>query len=133
MNSFGYDYYTYNDYYNYDDNPYAEQIKPMDKIENFSNEIDSMLNTNDQSALQKAYSQTDYYCKALQQKYKDCVMALRQKTYEMQSNDNTIFLLYILLIFSIVFIFYQRMTISNLQQLIYILKWNSPSIIEKKL
>ena len=56
MNSFGYDYYTPNESLYFDESTYAEQIKPLDKIENFSNEIDSILEndyTKEQDILQK--------------------------------------------------------------------------------
>ena len=50
---------------------------------------------------------------------------LKQKNYENYQLTNQILLLYVLIIFAVLFIFYQRMSINNLNQLIYILKYNN--------
>lgn len=50
---------------------------------------------------------------------------LKQKNYENYQLTNQILLLYVLIIFAILFVFYQRMNINNLNQLIYILKYNN--------
>ena len=136
MNSFGYDYYTQNESLYFDESTYAEQIKPLDKIENFSNEIDSILEndyTKEQDILQKLCNQKDQYCNFLNKKYKDCMLHIQQKNFELNYSNNHTLLLYVLLIFAIVFIFYQRLNINSLNQLIYIMKWNmKTSPLEKK-
>jgi hypothetical protein len=125
MNAYGYDYYIPNDNLYFDESSYIETIKPLDKIENFENDIDSLLNDNkDESMLQKLCEKKNAFCNLLQQKYKECMSSLQRKNYELNYYHNHVFLLYILLIFSIIFIFYQRMSINSLNQLIYILKWN---------
>lgn len=82
MNSFGYDYYTPNEHLYFDELSYTEQIKPLDKIENFSNDIDSLFDTDtnkEKDILQKICDQKDQYCNILKQKYKECLMHIQKK------------------------------------------------------
>lgn len=123
MNAYGYDYYTPNDSLYFDEQSYIDTIKPLDKIENFENDFDKLLD-DDNSLIKKMYEQKNQFCENLKKKYEHCVNLLQQKNYELSSNNNNITLLYILLIFAIIFIFYQRISINSLNQLLYILKWN---------
>lgn len=136
MNSFGYDYYTPNDHLYFDESSYTDQIKPLDKIENFSNDIDSLFDTDtnkERDILQQICDQKDQYCNILKQKYKECLMHIQKKNNELNYYNSHTFLLYIILIFAIVFVFYQRSQISNLNQLLYILNWHiKTNCIEKK-
>lgn len=59
--------------------------------------------------------------------------AYSKKNNELNYYNSHTFLLYIMLIFAIVFVFYQRSQISNLNQLLYILNWHiKTNCIEKK-
>ena len=61
------------------------------------------------------------------------MLHIQQKNFELNYSNNHTLLLYVLLIFAIVFIFYQRLNINSLNQLIYIMKWNmKTSPLEKK-
>lgn len=44
MNAYGYDYYTPNENLYFDETSYLETIKPLDKIENFENEVNNLVN-----------------------------------------------------------------------------------------
>jgi hypothetical protein len=123
MNDYGYDYYIPNDSLYFDEQSYIDTIKPLDKIENFENDINKLLD-DDNSLIKKMYEQKNQFCENLKTNYKQCINLLQQKNYELSSNNNNLTLLYILLIFAIIFIFYQRISINSLNQLIYILKWN---------
>lgn len=143
MNSFGYDYYSYNDTSYFDEVDYTEQYKSLDKIENFNNNLDTFLNNdndddndneNSTNILQTLCDQKDKYCKILKHKYENCAKIIQNKNIELSNYSAQTFLLYILLIFAIIFIFYQRLNINNLNQLVYILRWNLHSMpSEKKL
>jgi uncharacterized protein YdcH (DUF465 family) len=131
MNSYGYDYYVPNDAMYFDETSYIESLKPLNKVENFENEVNDLINDVNQSG---ANQQTTTLTNLLEKKNKLCNMiydnlqkchkAFKYKSYELQQTQSQLFLLYILLIFSIIFIFYQRININNLNQLIYILKYN---------
>jgi|LauGreDrversion4_2_1035121.scaffolds.fasta_scaffold01053_7 hypothetical protein len=127
MNNFGYDFYTPNDTYYFDELSYSEQIKPLDKIEHFTNEVNDKINNptdEEMSTLQKLYTQKEYFCNVLQQKYKECVSNIQQKNNELLNLNSHMFLMYFLLVFSIIFIFYQRININNLNQMICFMQWN---------
>lgn len=124
MNGYGYDYYIPNDALYFDEQSYIDTIKPLDKIENFENDVDKLLNNDDNSLIKKLCSQKNQFCENLKKKYEQCVNILQQKNYELSTTNNQLTLLYILLIFAIIFIFYQRININSLNQLIYIMKWN---------
>lgn len=124
MNTYGYDYYTPNDALYFDELAYVDTIKPLDKIENFENDVNELLNNNSNTMVQNICKQKDEFCKRLKYKYAQCINTLKEKNYELSNINNHVAFLYILLIFSIIFIFYQRMNINSLNQLIYILKWN---------
>lgn len=136
MNSFGYDYFIPNESLYFDESLYNEHIKPLDKIENFSNDIDIILDNDlnkEKDYLQRLCDQKDKYCSFLNKKYKECLSHIQQKNNELNYYNNHILFLYILLIFAIIFIFYQRININSLNQLIYIIKWNiKNNILEKK-
>jgi hypothetical protein len=125
MNAYGYDYYTPNDSLYFDESSYIETIKPLDKIENFENDIDRLLNDDkDESLLQKLCEKKNAFCNLLQQKYKECVSNIQQKNNELLNLNSHMFLMYFLLVFSIIFIFYQRININNLNQMICFMQWN---------
>ncbi len=126
MYGYGYDYYTPNDALYFDEQSYIDTIKPLDKIENFENDLDKLLEE-DSSIINKICEQKNQFCEKLKLKYEQCVNLLQQKNNELMTNNNHITLLYILLIFAIIFIFYQRISINSLNQLIYIMKWNMKS------
>ena len=124
MNSYGYDFYINNDETYYDNTPYIDTLKPLDKIESFENDIDELLGIDDKNVVQKIANVKNQLCDTFQKKYKQCVYAMQKKNYELNYCQNHIFLLYVMLLFAIIFIFYQRIAINGLNQLIYILKWN---------
>jgi hypothetical protein len=129
MNSYGYDYYVPNDALYFDDSTYLESLKPLNKIENFENDVEELINEesiNDTSnnMLTNIIEKKNKICNMIYDNLQKCHKSLKYKSYELHQIQSQIFLLYILLIFSIIFIFYQRMNINNLNQLIYILKYN---------
>jgi hypothetical protein len=128
MNSYGYDYYVPNDALYFDNTPYLETIKPVNKIENFENDIEELLNEesdkSNNSMLNTIIEKKNKFCNMIYDNLQKCNKTLQYKSYELQQIQSQLFLLYLLLIFSIIFIFYQRMNINNLNQLIYILKYN---------
>ncbi len=130
MNAYGYDYYVPNDNLYYDETSYLETIKPLDKIENFENEVDNLINDNEQtSIMQNIIDKKNKLCNVLYNNFKKCQNHMKYKHYELQQAHSHIFFLYILLIFSIVCIFYQKMSIDNLTKIIEIIKSNkSPSV-----
>lgn len=127
MNNYGYGYDFYvpnNDQYINNMN-YIETMKPLDTIENFENDVNNLLQDNDEkSILQKIYTKKENLCNTLQNKFNMCMQQLKHKHMELNYYHNHVFFLYIILLFSILFIFYQRININNLHQLIYILKLN---------
>ncbi len=125
MNSYGYDYYVPNDNLYYDETSYLESIKPLDKIENFENDINDLVNdTTSNNMIDDIIDKKNKLCQNIYSNLKKCQYTLRQKSYELQQSSSHIFILYVLLIFAIVFVFYQKMKISNLINYIYILKYN---------
>lgn len=131
MNSYGYDYFTPNDSLYFDETAYYDAIKPVKKAENFSNDIDTLLNDDEEIPSQKyttleyLYKKKSDICNIIYDNFKKCQLRLKQKNYENYQLTNQILLLYVLIIFAVLFVFYQRMSINNLNQLIYILKYNN--------
>lgn len=130
MNAYGYDYYTPNENLYFDETSYLETIKPLDKIENFENEVNNLVEE-DNSLYKAMLNKKNKVCNMIYDNFQKCHNAFKYKQFELQQANSQIFLLYIFLIFSIIFIFYQRMDINNLNQLIYILKMKT-SLVEKK-
>lgn len=131
MNSYGYDYYVSNDNMLFDETAYLETLKPLNKIENFENDVDTLLNDqsiHNQDILKKELNKKTNICNMIYENFQKCRSALNIKNYEFQQISNQLFLVYILLIFSIIFIFYQRISINNLNQIIYILKFNKKNM-----
>lgn len=124
MNSYGYDFYINNNDSYYDNSSYIETLKPLDKIESFENDIDELMGLDDKKTFQKITDVKNQLYDSFQKKYKQCVFAIQKKNYEINHYQNHVFLLYVMLLFAIIFIFYQRLAINGLNQLIYILKWN---------
>lgn len=60
MNSYGYDYYTPNENLYFDETAYLDAVKPEKKIENFTNDINSLLNDDEESESQKKYTTLEY-------------------------------------------------------------------------
>ena len=138
MNSYGYDYYISNDNSYTDETPYLDTLKPLNQIENFENDVESLLNDpnlqNNEAlinneALKKNLDKKTNICNIIYDNFQKCKSALQIKNYEFQQMSNQIFLLYILLIFAVMFIFYQKININNLYQMIYILKYNKKNIV----
>ena len=132
MNSYGYDYYVPNDALYFDDTTYLESLKPLNKIENFDNDIEELLNDDSDNKsnnmLNTIIEKKNKMCNMIYENLQKCQQTLKYKSYELNQIQSQIFLVYILLVFSIIFIFYQRMNINNLNQLIYILKYNKSNI-----
>jgi len=122
MNAYGYDYYTPNENLYFDETSYLETIKPLDKIENFENEVNDLVNDDNSSLYQTMLEKKNKVCNMVYDNFQKCHKAFKYKQFELQQAHSQIFLLYVFLIFSIIFIFYQRMDINNLNQLVYILK-----------
>lgn len=127
MNPYGYDYYVPNDTLYFDNTTYIDTLKPLNKVENFENDVNDLLNDpafQNTDVVKKQLDKKTQICNIIYENFQKCKSALNIKNYEYKQLSNQIFLLYILLIFSILFIFYQRMSINNLYQMIYILKYN---------
>lgn len=131
MNSYGYDYYVPNDSMDINDSFYLETIKPYNKIENFDNDIDDMINTNNDSQYNSIIEKKDKVCNQLYNSYNKCKYIINRQFNEIKSLNNQLYFFYIFLFVSIVVILFQRGNINNLQHMIYMLHYNQP-IIQKK-
>jgi hypothetical protein len=132
MNPYGYDYFVPNDALYFDETSYLETIKPLNKVENFQNEIDLMVNDEEEnengSFLQKALEKKDILCNQLYDNFKRCTNMIKYKNHQMQQMHQQLFIFYVLFIFAILFIFYQRININSLNTLIYLLKRDNKTL-----
>lgn len=133
FDGYGYDYFTIPEALNYDESFYTETIKPLKKKENFDNEINNILFDDDelenpkrnymnklylnkifndkQNLLENISNKCEYYKKLAYHKYRE--------TVELK---NQIFVFYILLFISIIIIIYQKMSLNNMKNILYILE-----------
>jgi hypothetical protein len=130
---YGYDYFTIPSDLNYDESFYTETIKPLKQKENFDNEINNILLDDDeldptkrnymnkfylnkilsdkQSLLENISNKCEYYKKLSYHKYKEAA-----------DLKNQMFVFYILLFISIIIIIYQKMSLNNMKNILYILE-----------
>jgi len=132
IGGYGYDYYTIPDEFTYDESFYKETIKPLKKKENFENEINNILFDDEEDDSRKSYMNKLYLNKILNDKqniledlsnkcqyYKKLAYNKYRETIDLK---NQIFIFYILLFISIVIIIYQKMNITNMKNILYILE-----------
>ena len=131
-----YDYFQLPPPIEFDDSFYKEMVYPIKKKEVFNNELEDILEEIDDD-LNKSSSQTNnynkqYYNQILNKKNSmynnlsnQCIyykQLLNHKYQEIYKKNNEIFIFYILLFIAIIVIIYQRMSIENMSNLLYILK-----------
>jgi len=142
MNDYGYDYYTSNDSIGFDESYYTEMTKPLFKKESFDNMIDSIIDFNihdvqlnakkseteknnmnsENDDLKNRLLNTSNHFTQTCGKYKHL---LKQKYHETMQLNNQLTMFYLLLFISILLIIYQKMSINNLKQLVYIMRINT--------
>lgn len=136
FNDYGYDYYQPLELQEYDESFYTEMMGPLKSKENFDNEIDDILEEiepNDYN--NKKYNLQHYLLKRneiynkVSNQCNHYKLLLKHKYKELYEKNNQLFMFYILLFISIIIIIYQKISIQNMSNLIYILKM---SLIESK-
>lgn len=127
MNSYGYDYYIPNDSLEFDDSYYLETVKPYNKIENFDNDIEYLLSNEDEkniSVYKSLLEKKNDLCNVIYNRYNKCKQLVQKQFEENKMLNNQIYMFYIFLFIAIMVIIFQRININNLQQIIYLLKYN---------
>lgn len=127
MNSYGYDIYVPNEEIYLDDTSYLETISPLNKIDNFENKVNELLNEEKEgssdktSTLEKIINKKNILCQQLYENVVNCKNVVNYKSHKLEQSQNQIFFLYILLFFSTILIFYQKLNINNLNNFIMLL------------
>jgi hypothetical protein len=136
FNDYGYDYYQPLELQEYDESFYTEMMGPLKSKENFDNEIDDILEEIEPNAYNnKRYNLQNYLLKRneiynkVSNQCNHYKVLLSRKYKELYEKNNQLFMFYILLFISIIIIIYQKISIQNMSNLIYILKM---SLIESK-
>lgn len=123
LNEFGYDYFQYADSLNYDDEFYTEMMKPVNRKENFNNEINDILdeincnemnNSNNNDSMQRYMYKQRSTMNQLNNNCEYYKFLLRKKYKEVIEKNNQIFIFYILLFISIIIIIYQKISLMNI-------------------
>lgn len=134
FDGYGYDYFTIPNDLNYNESFYTETIKPLKQKENFDNEINNILldDEDDLENPKKNYMNRLYLNKILSDKQSlfDNISNKCQyykklsyhKYKEAADLKNQMFVFYILLFISIIIIIYQKMSINNMKNILYILE-----------
>ena len=126
---YGYDSVSFNDtqFGSFDENYYLEMSKPP-KVENFDNVINDLITTEDNCKingdLKKQYIEGININRYLYSSNQHLKYIIKKKEDTILYMNNQLYLLYILLFISIIFIIIQKFTFSNLKQLFEIVKLN---------
>ena len=126
---YGYDSVSFNDtqFGSFDENYYLEMSKPP-KVENFDNVINDLITTEDNCKingdLKKQYIEGININRYLYSSNQHLKYIIKKKEDTILYMNNQLYLLYILLFISIIFIIIQKFSFSNLKQLFEIVKLN---------
>lgn len=136
---YGYDYFQPPPPIEFDETFYKEMVYPIKRKEAFNNDLENILDEIDDD-LNNTQNQSNYYNKMyfnkmLNQKNTLCnnlssqcsyyKQLLNHKYQELYKKNNQIFIFYILLFIAILVIIYQRMSIENMSNLLYMLRMSS--------
>lgn len=136
---YGYDYFQPPPPIEFDETFYKEMVYPIKRKEAFNNDLENILDEIDDD-LNNTQNQSNYYNKMyfnkmLNQKNTLCnnlssqcsyyKQLLNHKYQELYKKNNQIFIFYILLFIAILVIIYQRMSIENMSNLLYMLRISS--------
>lgn len=126
--SFGYDMISYDDNYgSFDENYYMEMSRQPMKTESFDNVINDLMTIDDsakQKLIQRQYSESIRMNEYLNAKNQSMQRVIAKKNNEIQTMNNQLYLLYILLFISIILVISQKISYANLQQLYEIIRLN---------
>lgn len=126
--SFGYDMISYDDNYgSFDENYYMEMSRQPMKTESFDNVINDLMTTDDgakQQMIQRQYLESVRMNEYLNARNQHMQRVIAKKNNEIQTMNNQLYLLYILLFISIILVISQKISYANLQQLYEIIRLN---------
>jgi hypothetical protein len=135
---YGYDYFQPPPPIEFDESFYKEMVYPIKRKEAFNNDLENILEEIDEDLNNNSSNQLNYYNKLLNQKNSmynnisnQCLyykQLINHKYRELYKKNNQIFIFYILLFIAIIVIIYQRMSIENMSNLLYMLRMSNKDI-----
>jgi hypothetical protein len=137
---YGYDYFQPPPPVEFDETFYKEMVYPIKRKEAFNNDLENILDEIDDDLNNTQQSQSNYYnkmyfnkmlnekntlCNNLSSQCSYYKQLIHHKYQELYKKNNQIFIFYILLFIAILVIIYQRMSIENMSNLLYMLRMSS--------
>lgn len=126
--SFGYDMISYDDNYgSFDENYYMEMSRQPVKKESFDNVISDLMSISDnekQRMIQRQCIESVRMNEYLNAQNQNLKRVVSKKNNDINTMNNQLYLLYILLFISIILVISQKISYANLQQLYEIIRLN---------
>jgi len=125
--SYGYDMISYDDNYGtFDENYYTEMSRPPIRIATFENKISDLLSDDENTQkLKMNYVETVKINNYLNSKNEYLKHVIAKKNNDLNTMNNQLYLLYVLLFISVILVISQKISYANLQQLYEILRLSS--------